>query len=162
MAVSKDAVWVTISSQNQVRQLRAKGNTVGYTVNVKEPCSGLVAAFGSLWIPSCGDHALVRVSLKSGKVQATIPVAPADSEGGITAGFGSVWMATSSTGSLARIDAHTNKVITTIAVPSGSFCPIVFPTTSGSPQPNTACSAKSVPEPIVFWPASPWARIPDF
>ncbi len=126
MAVTTDAVWVTISSKNQVKQLRAKDNTVGFTVDVKEPCSGLVAAFGSLWIPSCGSHELVRVSLKSGKIQATIAVAPADSEGGITAGFGSVWMASSSAGLLARVDPRTNKVVATIAVPSGSFCPIFF------------------------------------
>ena len=59
MAVSKNAVWVTISSKNEVRQLRAHDNTAGFTIKVKEPCSGLVAAYGSLWIPSCGSHNLV-------------------------------------------------------------------------------------------------------
>jgi virginiamycin B lyase len=126
MAVSEDAVWVTISSKNEVKQLRAKDNTVGFTINVKDPCSGLVAAFGSLWIPSCGSHNLVRASLTTGKVQKTIPIPPADSEGGITAGAGSVWMASSSSGQLARIDPRTNKAVATIAVPSGSFCPIYF------------------------------------
>jgi virginiamycin B lyase len=126
MAVSEDAVWVTISSKNEVKQLRAKDNTVGFTINVKDPCSGLVAAFGSLWIPSCGSHNLVRASLITGKVQKTIPIPPADSEGGITAGAGSVWMASSSSGQLARIDPRTNKAVATIAVPSGSFCPIYF------------------------------------
>jgi virginiamycin B lyase len=126
MAVSEDAVWVTISSKNEVKQLRAKDNTVGFTINVEDPCSGLVAAFGSLWIPSCGSHNLVRASLITGKVQKTIPIPPADSEGGITAGAGSVWMASSSSGQLARIDPRTNKAVATIAVPSGSFCPIYF------------------------------------
>ncbi|HET9790750.1 MAG TPA: hypothetical protein VFR08_05560 [Candidatus Angelobacter sp.] len=126
MAVSKDAVWVTISSKNEVRQLRAGDNTAGLSIKVKEPCSGLVAAYGSLWIPSCGSHNLVRASLTTGKIQKTIPIAPADSEGGITAGAGSIWMASNSAGQLARIDPRTNKVIATIAVPSGSFCPIYF------------------------------------
>lgn len=126
MAVTNDAVWVTIASKNEVRQLRAKDNSPGFSVTVKEPCSGIVAAFGSLWIPSCGAHNLVRVSLQTGKVQATIPVAPADSEGGITAGFGSIWMASNSSGELARINPNTNKVTATIKVPSGSFCPLFF------------------------------------
>src|ERR1700704_5669422 len=51
MVVTSDAVWVTIASKDQVKQLRSKDNTVGFTVSVKEPCSGLVAAYGSLWIP---------------------------------------------------------------------------------------------------------------
>ncbi len=126
MAVTNNAVWVTIASKNQVKQLRAKDNAAGFIVSVKEPCSGLVAAYGSLWIPSCGSHNLARVSLSSGKRQAKIPVAPADSEGGITAGAGSVWMASSSAGKLARIDPRTNKVIASVRVPSGSFCPIFF------------------------------------
>jgi virginiamycin B lyase len=126
MAVTSDAVWVTISSKNQVTQLRAKDNSIGFTVNVKEPCSGLVAAFGSLWIPSCGAKELVRVSLASGKIQSRLPLAPADSEGGVSAGAGSIWMATNSTGRLARINPRTNKVVATIAVPSGSFCPFFY------------------------------------
>jgi len=124
MAVTGDSVWVTIASKDQVKQLRVRDNAVGFTVGVKEPCSGLVAAYGSLWIPSCGSHNLVRVSLTSGKVQATIPVAPADSEGGITAGAGSVWIASSRAGKLARIDPRTNTVTVSLTVPSGSFCPI--------------------------------------
>ena len=67
MAVTDDAVWVTIASKNQVKQLRAKDNAVGFIVSVKEPCSGLVAAYGSLWIPSCGSHNLARVSLGNRK-----------------------------------------------------------------------------------------------
>jgi virginiamycin B lyase len=126
MAVSEDAVWVTISSKNEVRQLRAGDNTVGFTIKVKEPCSGLVAAYGSLWIPSCGSHNLVRASLATGKIQKIIPIAPADSEGGITAGAGSIWMASNSSGQLARIDPRTSKAVATIVVPSGSLCPIFF------------------------------------
>ena len=126
MAVTGDSVWVTIASKDQVKQLRAKDNAVGFIVSVKEPCSGLVAAYGSLWIPSCGSHNLARVSLATGKLQATIPVPPADSEGGITAGAGSVWMASRNAGKLARIDPRTNKVVASVRVPSGSFCPIFF------------------------------------
>ncbi len=126
MALTGDSVWVTIASKDQVKQLRAKDNAVGFIVSVKEPCSGLVAAYGSLWIPSCGSRNLARVSLATGKLQAIIPVPPADSEGGITAGAGSVWIASSSAGKLARIDPRTNKVIAKVTVPSGSFCPIFF------------------------------------
>jgi virginiamycin B lyase len=123
MVVTDDAVWVTSSNVNHVVRLDAATNRVGVIVTVKKPCSGLAAEFGSIWIPSCGAHSLVRIDPQSGKIQAEIPAAPADSEGGITIGAGSVWMATDKKGVLARIDPQTNKVVAEIAIPSGSFAP---------------------------------------
>jgi virginiamycin B lyase len=124
MAVASDAVWVTSSAANIVTQLRASDNQTGATIAVDHPCSGLAVGFGSLWIPSCGQHALIRADLSSGVVQATIPVGPANSEGGITAGAGSIWLMTDDSGKLSRIDPASNTVVATIATPSGSFCPL--------------------------------------
>ena len=124
MAVTEDAVWVTTESANLVTQMTAANNKIRLKVAVAKPCSGLVAGFGSLWIPSCGKHSLVRANLKTGKIQATIPVGPADSEGGITTGAGSVWLATSSSGTLSRIDPKNNAVVASVSIPSGSYCPI--------------------------------------
>ena len=123
MVVTEDAVWVTSSSVNHVVRLDATTNLPGTIVTIKEPCSGLAYGFGSLWVPSCGAHSLVRVDPKTGKIQAEIAAAPADSEGGITIGAGSVWMATDKKRMLARVDPQTNKVVAEIAIPSGSFAP---------------------------------------
>jgi len=124
LAVTSDAVWVSSSSVNHVVRLDATTNEAGTIVTVSKPCSGLVADFGSLWIPSCGDHALVRADIKTGAIQATIPAGPADSEGGIAAGAGSVWLVTSKTGELDRIDPATNTVVAKISIPAGSFNPV--------------------------------------
>jgi hypothetical protein len=124
MAVAKRGVWVTSSSANHVVWMDAKTNKPGTIVTVSKPCSGLVLAFGSLWIPSCGDHTVVRVDEKTGSIQATIPVGPADSEGGITAGAGSIWMAASKDGDLVRIDPKSNSVSAHIQLPVGSFNPV--------------------------------------
>lgn len=124
MAVAEDAIWVTSSALNRVVQLKAKSNTIGLAVSVKEPCSGLVVAFGSLWIPSCGSRSLIRGSLKTGQILATIPITIADSEGCIAAGAGSIWLAKSPAGTVSRIDPATNTVVASITVPSGSFCPV--------------------------------------
>ncbi len=123
MAVTADAVWVSSADANRVTRLDARTNTVGTVVEVKNPCSGLIAGAGSLWIPSCGDHSLLRVDAESGARQATIPVGPADSEGGIAAGAGSIWLVTAD-GKLTRINAVTNRVTATIAIPAGSFNPL--------------------------------------
>jgi len=123
MVVTADAVWVTSSNVNHVVRLDAKTNQPTTMVMVRKPCSGLAAGFGSIWVPSCGSHSLVRVDPQTGKIQAEIPVGPADSEGGITVGAGSVWMARDKKGVLTRIDPQTNKVATEITIPSGSFAP---------------------------------------
>jgi virginiamycin B lyase len=68
MAVASDAVWVTAESANSLTQLLATSNKIGLKIEVGKPCSGLVAGFGSLWIPSCGKHVLMRVDLKTGKI----------------------------------------------------------------------------------------------
>ena len=123
MVVTDGAVWVTSSSVNHVVRLDAKTNQATTIVTIKEPCSGLAAGFGSIWVPSCGGHSLVRVDPSKGKIQAEIAVGPADSEGGITVGAGSVWMASDAKGTLARVDPQTNKVIAEITIPPGSFAP---------------------------------------
>jgi len=119
MAVAPSAVWVAAAKENRVVRLDAATDRVGPVVTVSDPCSGLVADFGSLWMPSCGEHALFRVDLASGKIVAKIAVAPADSEGGIATGAGSVWMMTR--GGLARVDPGSNRVVAVVRVPSGSY-----------------------------------------
>lgn len=119
MAITSTATWVAAANVNHVVQLDAATDRVAAIVTVSNPCSGLAADFGSLWVPSCGAHALFRVDLEAGKIIAKISVAPANSEGGITTGAGSVWVPTR--GGLARIDAASNKVVALIRIPSGSY-----------------------------------------
>jgi virginiamycin B lyase len=124
MAIAPDSVWVTSSADNIVSQLKASDNQLGVTVPVSQPCSGLAVGFGSLWIPSCGQHTLIRADLTTGKIQATLPVGPANSEGGITAGAGSIWLMTNAGSVLARIDPISNTVVADISTLAGSFCPL--------------------------------------
>jgi len=124
MAVAEDGVWVTSSSANHVVWLDAKTNQAGTIITVNRPCAGLALGFGSLWIPSCGDHTVVRVDARSGAVQATVAAGPADSEGGIAVGAGSVWIVTTKDGDLVRIDPKTNAVAAHIQIAAGSFNPI--------------------------------------
>ena len=57
--------WQVQASITVVR-LDAKTNQPGTIVTVAKPCAGLVVGFGSLWIPSCGDHTVVRVDAETG------------------------------------------------------------------------------------------------
>jgi virginiamycin B lyase len=121
--VTKDAVWVSSARLNHVVQLLPATNTVGLTADVKRPCSGLADGFDSIWVPSCGDHVLLRIDPATAKPVATISVVPANSEGGITVGEGSVWIV-SKPSTLVRIDPATNKVAASIELPSGSENPL--------------------------------------
>lgn len=124
MAVADGGVWVTSSSANHVVWLDATTNKPDTIVTVNKPCAGLAIAFGSLWIPSCGDHTVVRVDEKTGALQATIPAGPADSEGGIAASPDSIWIVTSKASDLVRIDPVKNAVAATVRIAPGSFNPL--------------------------------------
>ncbi len=119
MAVTGDSIWVASSPKNRVVRLNPKTNKVGEIVTVNKPCSGLTYAFGSVWSPSCADHALVRFEAETGRILAHIPVGPAESEGGLCTGAGSIWMLSGKQGELSRIDPKTNQLSATIEVPRG-------------------------------------------
>ena len=121
--VTKDSVWVTTGRADHVVQMVEATNKVGFIVDVARPCSGLADAFGSVWSPSCKDHAVTRIDPTTGKVIAKIPVEPANSEGGITSGDGSVWIVTKPS-TLVRIDPSTNAVVKSYPLPSESQNPL--------------------------------------
>ncbi|MGE0392162.1 MAG: hypothetical protein AB7I25_02810 [Vicinamibacterales bacterium] len=130
--ITPDAVWVTSGRKNMVARLDPKTNTVVTTVDTGvRPCSGLVAAFESLWVPICGEpdkpatKALQRIDLKTNQITATLHVGPALSEGGIAATADSVWLTSDMKGILSRIDPDTNRVVAEIGVPKGSSVTVV-------------------------------------
>jgi streptogramin lyase len=115
-------VWVSNKPKDSVSRMDPATNALVATYQVgKAPCSGLTTGFGFVWVPLCGDQAVAKVSLASGKVEATLPVGVGHTEGGIATGAGSVWIATDAKGTLARIDPSTGKVVAEIYVPPGSY-----------------------------------------
>jgi virginiamycin B lyase len=121
IAVDED-VWISNKPKDNVARLSPKSNTVAAAIPVgKRPCSGLAAAFGSLWVPNCGDQTISRVDLKSGAITATIALPIGNTEGSIAAGAGSIWIITDSKGTLARLDPATNAVVAEIYVAPGSY-----------------------------------------
>jgi hypothetical protein len=124
LGVTDDALWVARSNVNHVVRLDATTNKPDVVIDIAKPCSGLAVGFGSLWIPSCGSHNLLRADAKTGVIQATISASPADSEGGIAIGADSVWLVTLPAGDLVRINPQSNKIVANIPLPKGSFNPI--------------------------------------
>jgi virginiamycin B lyase len=126
MAITHDAVWISNARRNAIQRIDPETNKI-----VKEivfsapPCSGLTAAFGSLWVPLCSNPAsLARVNLATYEITIVLPIGPADSEGGITASSDSIWIVADNDGTLARIDPKTNSIASKVKIPTGSFNPV--------------------------------------
>lgn len=119
--LTDEALWVSNEPLNSVHRLDLKTNQVAATIGVgMQPCSGLAAGFGSIWVPSCGNKTLARVDMKTNAVTATLAIGPAESESGIAVSSDAVWLVTDARGKLSRIDPETNTVAALIDVPAGS------------------------------------------
>ena len=83
--------------------------------DIAKPCGGAVSAFDSLWPPSCGESALIRIDPKSGKVTTKLAVGA----GPIAATPDSIWMQADGKTTLVRIDPKSNEVVSDLRVPAG-------------------------------------------
>jgi streptogramin lyase len=79
----------------------------------------MVSAFGSHWIPACGDGTLARIDPKTFKIIATIATGTADAGGSLAASADSIWLLTDARTTLSRIDPDQNAVVGELRVPSG-------------------------------------------
>jgi len=105
---SDDAVWLRDGRDGTVVRVGGKDNTVSAPVSIGgQPCGSLVAAFASVWVPSCGDRAVVRINPADLKVTAKADVAIADADGRLATGIGSLGVVADRKGGLARNDPDT-------------------------------------------------------
>jgi streptogramin lyase len=121
MAIDQD-VWISNGPKNNVTRINPATNRIVETIAVgADPCSGLAAGFGTVWVPSCGSKTVSRIDLKTGKIVSSFPTTIAHSEAGVAVGAGSFWMMIDAQGTLARVDPATNAISARITVPPGSF-----------------------------------------
>ncbi len=111
---------ISVPAKDHLDKIDTKTNKTGDPVaGIQKPCGGMVSAFGSLWVPACGDGSLVRIDPKTSKVIATIGSGTADVRGSIAASADSVWLLTDSKTTVSRIDPDQNAVVGEIRVPAG-------------------------------------------
>jgi len=118
---SEDAVWVPVRTSGTLTRIAADGNVLGTPVAVgSEPCASLVVAFGSVWVPLCGDQVIARVDPKEQKVTARPALAVASGDGQIATSAGSVWAVADRKGVLSRIDPDTGAPVAEVYVAPGA------------------------------------------
>lgn len=124
--ITPDATWVAGKHPHLVRKIDPRTNRIIATAQLPDnPCAGLAAGFGSIWVPLCGAHArIARVDARTAKVTAIIDQGP-PAEGGIAASRDSVWFTSDAAGILMRLDPRTNQVRQTVHIAAGSFNPLV-------------------------------------
>jgi streptogramin lyase len=109
-----------LPEKDRLDKVDAKTNKlVGPLPGFKTPCGGMVSAFGSLWVPACGDQSISRIDPKTLKVTASIPTGAADVRGSIAATPDSIWLLTDSKSTLSRIDPDQDAVVGEMRVPTG-------------------------------------------
>jgi virginiamycin B lyase len=109
-----------IPAGDKLDKVETKGNKLGEPIaGLNKPCGGMVSAFGSLWVPTCGDGALQRIDAGSSKITATIASGATDIRGSIAASADSIWLLTDSKQTLSRIDPDQNAVVGEIRLPAG-------------------------------------------
>jgi len=119
--IGEQSVWVSNEGLNLVQRIDPRTNKVVAATKINAPCAAFAIGYGSVWVASCGDQSIVRISLADNSIQATIPLPIADAEGSITTGHGSVWILSDKKGQLSRINERTHKVEATIDVAPNSF-----------------------------------------
>jgi DNA-binding beta-propeller fold protein YncE len=115
-----DSTFVPNKSKDTLVRIDPKTNKLLDPVSdLRQPCSGTVMAFTTLWVPSCGAQAVTRFDAKTNKVTATLESGAADVTIGVAATPDSVWMITDSKTTLSRIDPAENKVVAELRLPAG-------------------------------------------
>ena len=119
VAAGAGAVWITDGSSRltridpRTRRLRLS--------NMHRPLDGVTVADGAVWAISGRGAAVLRISPRSGRASARIPIV--DQPGyaspypvAIEAGLGSIWVRNSNTATMTRIDPHQRGIVQTIPI----------------------------------------------
>ena len=119
-AASDDAIWTIDRASGSVLRIDIKTNTAAAPIAIGAgPCASLEIAFGSVWVPLCGEHAIARLDVKTQKATARVTLDVAAPDGRIASSVGSVWALTDPRGVLTRIDPDTNAAVAEVYVAKG-------------------------------------------
>jgi DNA-binding beta-propeller fold protein YncE len=121
LAAGWGAVWV-ITSNNELRRYSAESGLQEAAVALPSHSSGVIAAFGSVWITGTGNDELYRVDPTTNRITATIDLQ--SDPRSLAAGAGSVWVCNEGDGTVQRIDGKSGELVATIKAGAVGHCAI--------------------------------------
>jgi virginiamycin B lyase len=116
IAVAEGAIWA-ISSNNELRRYSVESGTQEAAVSLPSRSSGVIVAFGSVWITGTGNDELYRVDPTTNQIAATIDLH--SNPRSLASGEGSVWVFNEGDGAVQRVDGKSGDLVATIE--TGAF-----------------------------------------
>jgi virginiamycin B lyase len=123
IAVGEGAVWA-ITDNKELRRYSAEGGNQEAAVSLPSHSSGVIVAFGSVWITGTGNDELYRVDPTTNQIAATIDLH--SNPRSLVAGEGSIWICNESDGTVQRIDGKSGELVATIEAGAVGQCAIAF------------------------------------
>lgn len=111
IAVGENAVWA-ISSNNELRRYSVEDGAQEAAISLPSRSSGVIVAFGSVWVTGTANDELYRVDPTTNQIAATIELR--SDPRAVAEGEGSVWVFNEGDGTVQRIDGKSGKVVATI------------------------------------------------
>jgi DNA-binding beta-propeller fold protein YncE len=126
IAIGPEAVWASgESGGGTVWRIDPATNNVVTSINISDSTpSGLIAAFGSVWVGSRGKGLIYRIDPATNAVTETIQVN--NSIGGIGVGPDAIWASGFGDGKIYRIDPSTNAVTSSLSTHFSNLGPPLF------------------------------------
>ena len=121
LAVGRGAVWA-ITGNNELRRYSAESGKQEAAVSLPSHSSGVIVAFGSVWVTGTGNDELYRVDPTTNQIAATIDLH--SNPRSLAAGEGSVWSCNEGDGTVQRIDSKRGELVATIEAGAVGHCAI--------------------------------------
>jgi streptogramin lyase len=121
LAAGGGAVWA-ITGNKELRRYSAESGMQEASVSLPSHSSGVIVAFGSVWITGTGNDELYRVDPATNQIVATIDLG--SNPRSLTAGEDSVWVCNEGDGTVQRIDSRRGELVATIEAGAVGHCAI--------------------------------------
>jgi peptide/nickel transport system substrate-binding protein len=117
VAVTDDAVWVTIDYGNVLARLDPRSGRKVARIAVGNGPSDVATGAGAVWVSDSEDGTVTRIDPRANEVIETIPVGKSASA--LAVGGGGVWVAVPLEDRVKRIDPASNVIADTVRVAGG-------------------------------------------
>jgi len=121
LAVGGGAVWA-ITGNNELLRYSAESGIQEAAVSLPSHSSGVIVAFGSVWITGTGNDELYRVDPTTNQIAATIDLH--SDPRSLAAGEESVWICNEGDGTVQRVDGKSGGLVATIEAGAVGKCAI--------------------------------------